>query len=248
VDISAFKTRGIYIDPSFKLDQITLKRVTRMVLVLPLVNGATALLELLPRPLLLFPRAPSIPRALVCAAPPHGHVVRRFRATMRTWTTRARRRKSLLPPEANVLIVGHSTVGKTALGDTLHRLARKVGSPVSRPYLARISPERWARHRRHARAHRRRAARLMLAPLPPSGPPPAIPGRSPAAPLPLPAAELRHSYRASQASGRDEEGLRRPPLNSRVKTGRDGRAVAADCSPRGSSGCTPTRRRAVPST
>ncbi len=54
VDISAFKTRGIYIDPSFKLDQITLKRVTRMVLVLPLVNGATALLELLPRPLLLF--------------------------------------------------------------------------------------------------------------------------------------------------------------------------------------------------
>ena len=51
---SAFKTRGIYIDPSFKLDQITLKRVTRMVLVLPLVNGATALLELLPRPLLLF--------------------------------------------------------------------------------------------------------------------------------------------------------------------------------------------------
>ena len=29
VDISAFKTRGIYIDPSFKLDQITLKRVTR---------------------------------------------------------------------------------------------------------------------------------------------------------------------------------------------------------------------------
>ena len=85
---------------------------------------------------------------------------------MRPWTTRARRRKSLLPPEANVLIVGHSTVGKTALGDTLHRLARKVGSPVSRPYLARISPERWARHRRHARAHRRRAARLMLAPLP----------------------------------------------------------------------------------
>jgi len=223
---SAFKTRGIYIDPSFKLDQITLKRVTRMVLVLPLVNGATALLELLPRPLLLFPRAPSIPRALVCAAPPHGHVVRRFRATMRTWTTRARRRKSLLPPEANVLIVGHSTVGKTALGDTLHRLARKVGSPVSRtylarisperwarpylarispvsrtylarkvgspvsrPYLARISPERWARHRRHARAHRRRAARLMLAPLPPSCHPPAIPCRSPAAPLPLPAAE-----------------------------------------------------------
>ena len=51
---SAFKTRGIYIDPSFKLDQIALKRVTRMVLVLPLVNGATALLELLPRPLLLF--------------------------------------------------------------------------------------------------------------------------------------------------------------------------------------------------
>ena len=186
---SAFKTRGIYIDPSFKLDQITLKRVTRMVLVLPLVNSATALLELLPRPLLLFPRAPSIPRALVCAAPPHGHVVRRFRATMRTWTTRARRRKSLLPPEANVLIVGHSTVGKTALGDTLHRLARKVGSPVSRTYLARISPERWARHRRHARAHRRRAARLMLAPLPPSCHPPAIPCRSPAAPLPLPAAE-----------------------------------------------------------
>ena len=216
---SAFKTRGIYIDPSFKLDQITLKRVTRMVLVLPLVNSATALLELLPRPLLLFPRAPSIPRALVCAAPPHGHVVRRFRATMRTWTTRARRRKSLLPPEANVLIVGHSTVGKTALGDTLHRLARKVGSPVSRTYLARISPERWARHRRHVRAHRRRAARLMLAPLPPSCPP--------CHPLPLPC---------------------RTPAAPRVKTGRDGRAVAADCSPRGSSGCTPTRRRAVPST
>ncbi len=54
MDISAFKTRGIYIDPSFKLDQIALKRVTRMVLVLPLVNGATALLELLPRPILRF--------------------------------------------------------------------------------------------------------------------------------------------------------------------------------------------------
>ncbi len=192
VDISAFKTRGIYIDPSFKLDQIALKHVTRMVLVLPLVNGATALLELLPRPLLLFPRAPSIPRALVCAAPPHGHVVRRFRDNEDVDDTSA-------PPQvvaparsqrvANVLIVGHSTVGKTALGDTLHRLARKVGSHVSRTYLARISPERWARHRRHARAHRRRAARLMLAPLPPSSHPPAIPCRSPAAPLPLPAAE-----------------------------------------------------------
>ena len=47
--------------------------------------------------------------------------------------TSARRRKSLLPPEATVLIVGHSTVVKTALGDTLHRLARKVGSPPPPP-------------------------------------------------------------------------------------------------------------------
>ena len=49
--------------------------------------------------------------------------------------TSARRRKSLLPPEATVLIVGHSTVVKTALGDTLHRLARKVGSPPPPPPL-----------------------------------------------------------------------------------------------------------------
>ena len=69
---SAFKTRGIYIDPSFKLDQITLKRVMRMVLVLPLVNGATALLELLPRPNLLFP-ALLLFLALSCA--PHHRTV-----------------------------------------------------------------------------------------------------------------------------------------------------------------------------
>ena len=72
MDISAFKTRGIYIDPSFKLDQITLKRVMRMVLVLPLVNGATALLELLPRPNLLFP-ALLLFLALSCA--PHHRTV-----------------------------------------------------------------------------------------------------------------------------------------------------------------------------
>ena len=72
MDISAFKTRGIYIDPSFKLDQIALKRVTRMVLVLPLVNGATALLELLPRPNLLFP-ALLLFLALSCA--PHHRTV-----------------------------------------------------------------------------------------------------------------------------------------------------------------------------
>ena len=189
MDISAFKTRGIYIDPSFKLDQIALKRVTRMVLVLPLVNGATALLELLPRPLLLFPRAPSIPRALVCAAPPHGHVVRRFRATMRTWTTRARRRKSLLPPEANVLIVGHSTVGKTALGDTLHRLARKVGSAVSRTYLARISHVSRPKGGLATAATRVRTVGAPRASCSLPCHPPAIPCRSPAAPLPLPAAE-----------------------------------------------------------
>ena len=206
MDISAFKTRGIYIDPSFKLDQITLKRVMRMVLVLPLVNGATALLELLPRPLLLFPRAPSIPRALVCAAPPHGHVVRRFRATMRTWTTRARRRKSLLPPEANVLIVGHSTVGKTALGDTLHRLARKVGSPVSRTYLARISPERWARPYLARISHVSRpkgglataATRVRTVGAPRASC--SLPCHPPATPLPSPAAPLPHPCRSPRQS------------------------------------------------
>ena len=192
VDISAFKTRGIYIDPSFKLDQIALKHVTRMVLVLPLVNGATALLELLPRPLLLFPRAPSIPRALVCAAPPHGHVVRRFRDNEDVDDTSA-------PPQVVAPARSqrahcralHSRQDGSGRYASSSRPKGGLGriSHVSRPYLARISPERWARHRRHARAHRRRAARLMLAPLPPSCHPPAIPCRSPAAPLPLPAAE-----------------------------------------------------------
>ena len=135
--ISAFKTRGINIDPSFKLDRSALKRVTRVVMVLPLVNGAAALLELLSRLILLI-----LFLALSCAPRHRTVMVERFRATMRMHVqsvrrlssltdvedTSARRPKSSLPPEATVLIVGHSAVGKTALGDALHRLARKVGS------------------------------------------------------------------------------------------------------------------------
>jgi hypothetical protein len=154
--ISAFKTRGIYIDPSFKLDRNALKRVTRVIMVLPLVNGAAALLELLSRLILLI-----LFLALSCAPHHRTVIVRRFHASMRMHVqsvrrlssltdvddTSARRRKSSFPPEATVLIVGHSTVGKTALGDALHRLARKVGSP---PPPRACSPP----------------ARLMLAPLP----------------------------------------------------------------------------------
>jgi len=53
--------------------------------------------------------------------------VRRLSSLTDVEDTSARRRKSSLPPEATVLIVGHSAVGKTALGDALHRLARKAG-------------------------------------------------------------------------------------------------------------------------
>jgi len=164
--ISAFKTRGINIDPSFKLDRSALKRVTRVVMVLPLVNGAAALLELLSRLILLI-----LFLALSCAPRHRTVMVERFRATMRMHVqsvrrlssltdvedTSARRRKSSLPPEATVLIVGHSAVGKTALGDALHRLARKVGSqPPPRACVLTARP-----------------SRIMLTPLPP-------PCRSPA--------------------------------------------------------------------
>jgi hypothetical protein len=170
--ISAFKTRGIYIDPSFKLDRNALKRVTRVVMVLPLVNGAAALLELLSRLILLI-----LFLALSCAPRHRTVMVERFRATMRMHVqsvrrlssltdvddTSARRRKSSLPPEATVLIVGHSTVGKTALGDALHRLARKV-----------------ARLRRRACVHRPAVAPHARTPAAPLPQPLPLPCRSPA--------------------------------------------------------------------
>ena len=185
VDISAFKTRGIYIDPSFKLDQIALKHVTRMVLVLPLVNGATALLELLPRPLLLFPRAPSIPRALVCAAPPHGHVVRRFRDNEDVDDTSA-------PPQVvaparsqrahcQALHSRQDGSGRYASSSRPKGGLARI-SPVSRTYLARKvgsppPPRACAPSARRA-PHARSPATL----LPPPCHPLPLPCRTPAAP------------------------------------------------------------------
>ena len=134
--ISAFKTRGINIDPNFKLDRTALKRVSRVVCVVPLVNGAAALLELLSRLILLI-----LFLALSCTPRHRTVMMERMRVTLRmhvqsvrrlsvlaeTDDASTRRRKSSLPPEASVLIVGESAVGKSALCDALHRLAKQAG-------------------------------------------------------------------------------------------------------------------------
>ena len=133
--LSAFKTRGIHIDPAFKLDRSALRRVSRVVCVVPLVNASVALLELISRLILLI-----LFLALSCAPRQRKVMVERMRETLQMHVqsvrrlsvvteddASVRRRKSSLPPDATVLVVGAGSVGKTALGAALHRLAKKAG-------------------------------------------------------------------------------------------------------------------------
>eukprot|EP00322_Chrysochromulina_rotalis_P018786 CAMPEP_0115856800 /NCGR_PEP_ID=MMETSP0287-20121206/15243_1 /TAXON_ID=412157 /ORGANISM="Chrysochromulina rotalis, Strain UIO044" /LENGTH=377 /DNA_ID=CAMNT_0003310993 /DNA_START=14 /DNA_END=1147 /DNA_ORIENTATION=- len=133
--ISAFKTRGVHIDPGFKLDRAALRRVSRAVCVVPLVNSAAALLELLSRLILLI-----LFLALSCAPRQRTVMVERMRLTLQMYVQSVRRlsvngeddagvrqRKSSLPPDATVLIVGQASVGKSTLGNAMRRLAEKAG-------------------------------------------------------------------------------------------------------------------------
>ena len=137
--VSAFKTRGIHISPGFKLDRSALKRVSRVVCVLPLVNGAAALLELLSRLILLI-----LFLALSCTPRHRKVMVERMRVTLQMHVQSVRRLSMIgeiedaaqptASPEASVLVVGHGSVGKTSLTRALHRLAKKVPPPPLSPF------------------------------------------------------------------------------------------------------------------
>lgn len=87
--LSAFKTRGVHIDPTFKLDVGAIKRVSKVVCVYstrPLVHSAAALLELLSRLILLL-----IFLALSCAPARRRFVVGRVRGTLEMHVNSVRR-------------------------------------------------------------------------------------------------------------------------------------------------------------
>jgi len=138
--IAAANAKGISkIDPNVVVDRETLRRVGKVVCVyttMPIVQGCTALLELISRLILLL-----IFLALSCSPRHRTVVVERVRTSLQQRINSVRgaltgpgfgdaafgSSADSLPTNARLLIVGAGGVGKTALSRALKRLAKKGG-------------------------------------------------------------------------------------------------------------------------